>query len=44
MKPTYEVYARIWNGGPDGWKKRSTLKYWKKVKKELKKKKKSKRF
>ena len=34
-KPTHEVYARIWNGGPDGWKKRSTLKYWKKVKKEL---------
>nr|BAR33780.1 lysozyme [uncultured Mediterranean phage uvMED] len=25
---TYEAYARIWNGGPDGWKKESTQKYW----------------
>lgn len=33
--PTAETYARIWNGGPDGWKKRSTVKYWKKVKKEI---------
>jgi len=33
--PTFEDMARIWNGGPSGWKKKSTLKYWKKVKKEL---------
>lgn len=23
--------ARIWNGGPDGWRQRSTLPYWHKV-------------
>ena len=28
--PTPEVYARIWNGGPTGWKKPSTVKYWRK--------------
>jgi len=28
---TPEIYARIWNGGPHGNKKASTLKYWKKV-------------
>ncbi len=27
-----EVIARNWNGGPRGWKKKSTLKYWNKVK------------
>ena len=27
--------ARIWNGGPHGWKKKATLKYWDKVRKEL---------
>ena len=32
---TLEVLARIWNGGPNGWKKKSTEKYWLKVKKEL---------
>lgn len=32
-----EVFARIWNGGPKGHKKQSTLKYWNKVKKALKK-------
>ena len=32
---SYEVKARIWNGGPNGWKKQSTVKYWKKVRKEL---------
>ncbi len=31
-KATMEALARIWNGGPDGWKKQSTVKYWKKVK------------
>jgi len=35
--PDYETLSRIWNGGPNGHKKKSTLKYWKKVKKELKK-------
>ena len=29
---TYEVLARIHNGGPYGWKKRSTLRYWERVK------------
>lgn len=33
--PGYEQYARMWNGGPDGWKKQSTLKYWKKVQKQV---------
>jgi hypothetical protein len=27
--------ARIWNGGPTGWKRDTTLGYWSKVKKEL---------
>lgn len=31
---TAELYARIWNGGPDGWKKSCTLPYWHKVKKQ----------
>ena len=30
--PTAEVFARIHNGGPNGWRKESTLKYWHKVK------------
>lgn len=30
-----EPAARIWNGGPLGWRKESTKPYWKKVKKEL---------
>lgn len=29
--PTLEVYARIWNGGPNGWRRSSTLPYWHKV-------------
>ena len=33
--PTYETLARIHNGGPDGWKKRATDRYWKRVKTEL---------
>lgn len=32
---TDEVKARIHNGGPDGFKKDSTLAYWDKVRKEL---------
>lgn len=35
--PTLEVLARIHNGGPDGFKKAATLKYWERVKKKLKK-------
>lgn len=35
-EPTDEDRARIWNGGPNGWKKSSTEKYWTKVKDELK--------
>ena len=30
--PTAEVLARIHSGGPKGWRKPSTLKYWHKVK------------
>jgi hypothetical protein len=30
-EPTLEDMARIWNGGPAGWKRESTIKYWKKV-------------
>ena len=30
-EPTLEDMARIWNGGPDGWRKPSTLGYWAKV-------------
>jgi len=29
---TYEVLARIHNGGPLGWKKRATVRYWQLVK------------
>jgi len=32
---TPEEVARRWNGGPEGMKKKSTLSYWKKVKREL---------
>lgn len=32
---TYEVLARIHNGGPTGWKKASTVAYWKKVRRVL---------
>jgi len=28
LAPTDEVLARIWNGGPKGWKKTATVKYW----------------
>jgi hypothetical protein len=30
-RPTDEVFARIWNGGPTGWTKPSTEEYWQKV-------------
>lgn len=35
-KPTAEDIARIHNGGPNGYKKKSTIKYWVKVKQETK--------
>jgi len=35
--PTDEVLARIWNGGPSGWAKSATDKYWVKVKAVLEK-------
>ena len=33
--PTNEKVARNWNGGPNGYRKQSTLKYWDKVKNQL---------
>ena len=33
--PSFEVLARIWNGGPTGWKKKATKKYWQKVRAKL---------
>lgn len=27
-KPTVEVYIRIWNGGPNGWKSNKTKSHW----------------
>ena len=33
---TNEEAARIWNGGPTGYKKSATLAYWNKVRKEIK--------
>jgi len=32
---TDEIIARNWNGGPKGYKKESTLQYWRKVKNKL---------
>ena len=34
-EPTDEDRARIWNGGPNGWRRNGTLAYWAKVKKEM---------
>ena len=34
---TPETIARTWNGGPEGPRKRATLRYWQKVKTKLKK-------
>jgi len=31
LAPTDEVYARIWNGGPTGWRKETTQQYWQRV-------------
>ena len=33
--PTNETIARIHNGGPNGWKRKSTMAYWGKVKQAL---------
>lgn len=33
--PTWEDAARIWNGGPDGWRENCTLAYWRKVECEM---------
>jgi soluble lytic murein transglycosylase-like protein len=35
LEPTPEVLARIWNGGPNGWRKPATLKYWRKVRRVM---------
>ena len=35
LNPTNERLARNWNGGWNGYKKKSTLKYWQKVKTQL---------
>jgi hypothetical protein len=32
---TPEVLARIWNGGPRGWKRKGTEAYWQRVKAEM---------
>lgn len=34
-KASYEVLARIHNGGPDGWEKNKTSEYWSKVQSRL---------
>ena len=34
-KPTLQDMARIWNGGPNGWKRKATLKYWSQVQARL---------
>jgi len=31
LEDTPENRARIWNGGPTGWKKQATIKYWVKI-------------
>lgn len=33
---TNEHWARVWNGGPNGCKKKATLRYWMKVEKTIK--------
>ena len=34
-EPTLEDLARCWNGGPNGYRKKSTKKYWRKCRKLL---------
>lgn len=36
-QPSLEDMARIWNGGPNGWKVSSTRTYWAKVNRQLEK-------
>ncbi len=36
-EPCLEDMARIWNGGPTGWRRESTIPYWKKVQKVFQK-------
>lgn len=33
--PTAQDHARIWNGGPAGWKRKATQGYWAKVRRHL---------
>lgn len=33
--PTVQDYARVWNGGPQGWRRSATLGYWSRVKGKL---------
>lgn len=33
--PTSQDHARIWNGGPSGWKRKATQGYWAKVRRHL---------
>lgn len=35
LRGNIEAMARIWNGGPKGYKKESTIKYWNKIKEAL---------
>ena len=37
LKANLEVLSRMWNGGPNGYKKKETLKYWRKIEKHLQK-------
>lgn len=34
-EPTLQDLARIWNGGPTGYRKPETLPYWRKVRRQL---------
>jgi len=38
-EPNAEILARIWNGGPSGYAKEATARYWEKTRAHLKKKK-----
>ena len=37
-EPTAEIYVRLWNGGPNGWKNPATKHSWEKVRKILERK------
>ena len=34
-QPTIKDAARIWNGGPDGYREKETIQYWIKVKQQI---------